>query len=163
MFRFFRRHGKGTAVSCRLCRRETEPAQRDVLLRRRRDRAETGAERETLMKWNAPYAAMDRAVQLLIEYADAKGIEETVYSISPVLPHDGRVHWNLLLFHFLWDVFSQMFCGNTLRFDSAYQRFGALPCSRCQTASGRQYFTAVCILYILYLCLCCMIKGRKTA
>ena len=29
---------------------------------------------------NAPYAAMDRAVQLLIEYADAKGIEETVYS-----------------------------------------------------------------------------------
>lgn len=27
---------------------------------------------------NAPYAAMDRAVQLLIEYADAKGIEETV-------------------------------------------------------------------------------------
>lgn len=26
---------------------------------------------------NAPYAAMDRAVQLLIEYADAKGIEET--------------------------------------------------------------------------------------
>lgn len=29
---------------------------------------------------NAPYDAMDRAVQLLIEYADAKGIEETVYS-----------------------------------------------------------------------------------
>lgn len=27
---------------------------------------------------NAPYAALDRAVQLLIEYADAKGIEETV-------------------------------------------------------------------------------------
>ncbi len=32
---------------------------------------------------NAPYAAMDRAVQLLIEYADAKGIEETVYSAQP--------------------------------------------------------------------------------
>ena len=29
---------------------------------------------------NAPYMAMDRAIQLLIEYADAKGIEETVYS-----------------------------------------------------------------------------------
>ena len=29
---------------------------------------------------NAPLAAMDRAIQLLIEYADAKGIEETVYS-----------------------------------------------------------------------------------
>ena len=31
---------------------------------------------------NAPYAAMDRAVQLLIEYADAKGIEETASSCS---------------------------------------------------------------------------------
>ena len=29
---------------------------------------------------NAPYMARDRAIQLLIEYADAKGIEETVYS-----------------------------------------------------------------------------------
>lgn len=29
---------------------------------------------------NAPIAAMDRAVQLLIAYADAKGIEETAYS-----------------------------------------------------------------------------------
>lgn len=29
---------------------------------------------------NAPYKAMDRAVQLLIELADAKGLEETVYS-----------------------------------------------------------------------------------
>lgn len=29
---------------------------------------------------DAPYAAMDRAVQLLIEYADAKGIEQTAYS-----------------------------------------------------------------------------------
>ncbi|TDW20803.1 phenylalanyl-tRNA synthetase beta subunit [Breznakia blatticola] len=28
----------------------------------------------------APYKAMDRAVQLLVEYADAKGIEETKYS-----------------------------------------------------------------------------------
>ncbi len=29
---------------------------------------------------NAPYTAMDRAIQLLIEYADAKGFEKTVYS-----------------------------------------------------------------------------------
>lgn len=29
---------------------------------------------------NAPLAAMDRAIQLLIEYADAKGLEETAYS-----------------------------------------------------------------------------------
>ena len=29
---------------------------------------------------NAPYMAMDRAIQLLKEYADASGIEETVYS-----------------------------------------------------------------------------------
>lgn len=31
---------------------------------------------------NAPYAAMDRAVQLLVEYADAKGLEETVSNTS---------------------------------------------------------------------------------
>ena len=96
------------------------------------------------MKWNAPYAAMLHRKERQFNFTSASARRESA-------------------FHFLWDVFSQMFCGNTLRFDSAYQRFGALPCSRCQTASGRQYFTAVCILYILYLCLCCMIKGRKTA
>lgn len=31
---------------------------------------------------NAPYAAMDRAVQLLIEYADAKGIEATASNVE---------------------------------------------------------------------------------
>ena len=35
---------------------------------------------------NAPYAAMDRAVQLLIEYADAKGIEETVSNTEKNVP-----------------------------------------------------------------------------
>lgn len=33
----------------------------------------------------APYKAMDRAVQLLVEYADAKNIEETVYSADRVI------------------------------------------------------------------------------
>ncbi len=31
---------------------------------------------------NAPYAAMDRAVQLLVEYADAKGIEQTASNVE---------------------------------------------------------------------------------
>jgi len=35
---------------------------------------------------NAPYAAMDRAIQLLIEYADAKGIEETASSCEKNVP-----------------------------------------------------------------------------
>lgn len=67
-------------------------------------------------------------------------------SISPVLPHDGRVHWNLLLFHFLWDVLSQMLCGNTLQFDSVYQR----PVRCLAAAVKRHPADSILLLFAFY-------------
>lgn len=80
-------------------------------------------------------------------------------SISPVLPHDGRVHWNLLLFHFLWDVFSQMFCGNTLRFDSAYQRFGALPLQ--PLSNGIRQTVFYCCLHSIHTLFMFMLYDKR--
>lgn len=56
------------------------------------------------------------------------------------------MHWNLLLFHFLWDVFSQMFCGNTLQFDSVYQR----PVRCLAAAVKRHPADSILLLFTFY-------------